>query len=155
MPRVLFLCSGNYYRSRFAEILFNDLTRKRRLDWQAESRGFRLSPANVGPISKHTIHGLQLRGIEVAEPRHPRVVEESDFASFELVIAVKEAEHRAKMQDRFPHWADRIEYWHIHDLDCAEPDEALVELQAKVTELVDRIARDQSSDELRTDSSLR
>jgi protein-tyrosine phosphatase len=140
MPSVLFLCSGNYYRSRFAEIFFNWLAPQQGLNWRAESRGFRLSPANVGPISCHAVEGLQARGIAVPEPdRFPRVVDERDFDSFDLVIAVKEAEHRSKMLERFPHWAERIEYWHIHDLDCAEPDEALVELEAKVRGLIERL----------------
>jgi protein-tyrosine phosphatase len=140
MPTVLFLCSGNYYRSRFAEILFNRLALEQGLNWQAESRGFRLSPANVGPISRHAIAGLEARGITVPTPiRFPQVVEEQDFNSFDLVVAVKEAEHRPKMLEKFPHWVDRIEYWHIHDLDCAEPDVALAELESRVRGLIERL----------------
>ena len=53
---VLFLCTGNYYRSRFAEVLFNHLARERGLRWRAESRGLDLAIGvnNVGPISPHT-----------------------------------------------------------------------------------------------------
>jgi len=35
---VLFLCTGNYYRSRFAEILFNAVAAKEGLGWRADSR---------------------------------------------------------------------------------------------------------------------
>ena len=35
---VLFLCTGNYYRSRFAEALFNSVARKMNLPWKASSR---------------------------------------------------------------------------------------------------------------------
>jgi hypothetical protein len=35
MKRVLFLCSGDYYRSRFAEIYFNWRANQRRLLWLA------------------------------------------------------------------------------------------------------------------------
>jgi protein-tyrosine phosphatase len=32
-PKImLFLCTGNYYRSRFAELLFNHLAKQRGLD---------------------------------------------------------------------------------------------------------------------------
>ena len=40
------------------------------------------------------------------------------------MIALKEAEHRALVQKRFPDWDNRIEYWHIHDIDAAHPDDA-------------------------------
>lgn len=40
MKTVLFLCTGNYYRSRFAEYLFNHLAEQQTLEWRAESLGF-------------------------------------------------------------------------------------------------------------------
>ena len=43
------------------------------------------------------------------------------------------------MLKRFPVWANRIEYWHIHDLDGAEPDVALEELEGEVRALVERL----------------
>ena len=56
---VLFLCTGNYYRSRYAEELFNDLARSAGLGWTAASRGLaveELGRWNVGPVSAHTRH---------------------------------------------------------------------------------------------------
>ena len=57
-------------------------------------RGFRLSPKNVGPISEHAIAGLQERGVPLAEPRMPQVASEADLDESQLIIALKEAEHR-------------------------------------------------------------
>ena len=42
---VLLLCTGNYYRSRFAEILFNSVVAKMGLLWRASSRGLALEGA--------------------------------------------------------------------------------------------------------------
>jgi protein-tyrosine phosphatase len=42
--KILFLCTGNFYRSRFAEELFNHLARQKRLDWVADSRGLVKNP---------------------------------------------------------------------------------------------------------------
>jgi protein-tyrosine-phosphatase len=39
---ILFLCTGNYYRSRFAEVLFNSVADKMGLPWRAASRGLAL-----------------------------------------------------------------------------------------------------------------
>lgn len=140
MRSVLFLCSGNYYRSRFAEVYFNHTADRDNLPWRAASRGFWLSPNNVGPISSHAVSGLKSRGISLAEPiRFPQVIAAADFETHDRVIAVKEAEHRAKMLERFPDWAQRIEYWHIHDLDCATPDVALVELETQVRGLIESL----------------
>jgi protein-tyrosine phosphatase len=43
------------------------------------------------------------------------------------------------MERQFPAWANRIEYWHVDDIDCATPDEALPILQSCVEALVDRL----------------
>ena len=52
--RVLFLCTGNYYRSRYAEEVFNYITKVEGLAWRAFSRGVaeRGSPENIGPMSR-------------------------------------------------------------------------------------------------------
>jgi protein-tyrosine phosphatase len=39
---ILFLCTGNYYRSRFAEELFNHHAERAGLYWVAQSRGLAL-----------------------------------------------------------------------------------------------------------------
>ena len=40
------------------------------------------------------------------------------------------------MLQSHPEWADRIEYWTVHDIDFAHPDEALPQIEAKVLELI-------------------
>ena len=140
MPTVLFLCTGNYYRSRFAEIYFNWLAAQRQSPWQADSRGLALDPNNMGPLSSHTRQILARMKIPVPEPlRMPCDVALRDFQKADLIVAVKEAEHRLLMTRRFPDWADRIEYWHVHDLDCATSDEALPQLERHVVALIERL----------------
>ena len=137
---VLFLCTGNYYRSRFAEILFNSAATAQRLPWRADSRGLQLHAENPGPISPHVVRFLELQGIRIAEPvRFPRQVLESDLLAADLVVAVKETEHRPLLARDFGAWADRVEYWDIHDVDCCSPNEALPILAARVNDLVRRL----------------
>jgi protein-tyrosine phosphatase len=141
MHTMLFLCSGNYYRSRFAEYVFNALAERDQLPWRADSRGLAVGHAgNIGPISRYAVRGLEQRGMHLnGDLRFPLQVTEQELARADLVIALKEAEHRRMLVEQFPAWADRVEYWHIHDLDCAEPEQALAQLEREVAALSSRL----------------
>lgn len=140
--RLLFLCTGNYYRSRFAEMLFNTLAAEADLDWTATSRGIAadFGVQNVGPMSVHAVEGLMVRGIFVDEQvRFPIQLEEQDLEEADLVVALKEAEHRPLLRLRFPQWPDRVEYWHVDDLDLASPGGALGKIEMGVRDLIQRL----------------
>ena len=143
MRKLLFLCTANYYRSRFAEILFNKLATEAGLDWVAFSRAVAIEQGerwNVGPISRHTREACQTRGIVIPEPiSFPRQASDEDFAHAERVVALKEAEHRPYIEQRFAGWKDRVEYWHVHDLDGAEPQDACDQIERHVSELVEEL----------------
>jgi len=147
MKRVLFLCSANYYRSRFAEHFFNWLAAQEGLAWHADSRGLAVEQwGDIGEISRYTTDALKLRGIPInGEHRRPKTLTMGDLGNSDLVVAVKEAEHRAMMMAHFPLWADQIEYWHIDDIDCAPPDEALPILEQTIRELVERLRESESA----------
>jgi protein-tyrosine phosphatase len=139
---IIFVCTANYYRSRFSEHLFNRLAEAHGLRWRATSRGLRTWMADgYGPIASFTVDRQAARGIHLnGNIRFPVPLSEADLRSADLVVAMKEAEHRAMMQDQFPAWADRIEYWHVDDIDCAPPDDALPVCEACVEALVERLA---------------
>jgi protein-tyrosine-phosphatase len=135
---VLFLCTGNYYRSRFAEIYFNHRAAGNNFPWKAVSAGLLADRdlGNVGPISSLSVEALERLGVAVPElPRWPRQVREADLHAAELTVAVKEAEHRPMLRAQFPEWEDRVRYWSVHDLDQATPEEALAQLVAAVDRL--------------------
>ncbi len=143
-PVILFLCTGNYYRSRFAELLFNRLAVERDIDWRAASRGLaiELGYLNVGPISSHTVDRLTALNIAFDEAhRMPLACTQTDFTSATRVIALNELEHRALMSARFPDWLERIEYWNVHDLDMATAEEALAKIEKLVRALVNSLAK--------------
>ncbi len=138
---VLFLCSANYYRSRFAEHLFNWLSSQRNLPWRADSRGLLVGLwEGLTEMSHFTVEALQERGIPFEPaPRNPLPLKGSDLKQAHLVVAVKEQEHRREMVTQFGSWADQVEYWHIDDLDCAVPADALPQLERQVQLLVERL----------------
>jgi protein-tyrosine phosphatase len=138
---VLFICTGNYYRSRFAEIFFNWHAERQDLLWRAESRGLELFPDNIGPMSSHAI--ARLRGLGIPFERYKRLpvaASHEDFEAAHHVVAVKETEHRPMLEWMFPTWVERVEFWEIHDLDCASPQEAIPHLEREVFKLMGRLA---------------
>ncbi|MBL6751995.1 MAG: low molecular weight phosphatase family protein [Nevskia sp.] len=144
MQRLLFLCTGNYYRSRYAEQRFNALAPAAGLRWQADSRGLDIAAGvfNVGPLSPHTIARLHRLGLAPdAPPRFPLQALEADFAQADLVVALKEREHRPMLAARFRPWVERVEYWHVDDVDQAHPDDALALIDAQLERLILRLAR--------------
>lgn len=116
---LLFLCTGNYYRSRFAEIYFNSIAVKMGLPWQAASRGLALErgSGNVGPISKSVIKALDALGVRalVDISRMPCQVNADDFSKADFIVALKETEHLPLLQERFPTCVDKVEFWSVDD----------------------------------------
>src|SRR5205809_6946800 len=114
---ILFLCTGNYYRSRFAEILFNSVAGKMGLPWQAASRGLALERGvnNVGPMAVEAITALEALGVRTSDAltRLPMQVTINDLEGADRVIALKHAEHLPLLQERFPVWVEKVDFWHV------------------------------------------
>ena len=145
MKHVLFVCTGNYYRSRFAEHLFNAVAEARGLPWRAVSRGTDIYDAgsgNVGPISAVARDALQARSV-VLEPdlRMPLPLTAEDLAAADLVVAVCEAEHRPHLERAFPAAAASVEYWGVEDLGITPAEDALAALERHVAALLDRLSQ--------------
>jgi protein-tyrosine phosphatase len=141
--RLLFLCTGNYYRSRFAELLFNAIAPAHGLPWQAFSRGVALEMGakNVGPMSPLALHTLHTLGItSVGADRYPLQVQEDDLQLAAIIIALQEAEHRPYLRERYPTWVDRIEYWHVRDGVPTSAYNPLQEISREVQQLILRLS---------------
>ena len=139
--RLLFLCTGNYYRSRFAEIYFNHLARKRGLNWRAYSRGLKHAwSGNPGPMAPSAAIRLLGKGIfSWRFLRFPIRAVENDFDQADQVVALKESEHRIFMIDHFDRWADTIQYWEIHDVDVDPPSKTLPILENRLEEYAQKL----------------
>ena len=137
--RILFLCTGNYYRSRLAEELFNRRAGYAAPGWRASSRALAIERGaeNVGPISEFTVSALAEVDIILAPPiRFPIACTVQDLERADLVIAMKESEHRPLMRRKFSAWEERVTYWNVHDLDVADFAETTKLIGVLVDELI-------------------
>ena len=104
---ILFLCTGNYYRSRFAEELFNHRAAHLGINWQAQSRALAIERGrnNVGSLSPLVLWGLMTRGLSAkGTNRAPQQCTILDLESADFIVALNEIEHRPLMSERFPDW---------------------------------------------------
>jgi len=149
MPEILFLCTGNYYRSRFAEALFNQEAAARGLPWTARSRGLAIHLAPPDDLSPVTRAELQRRGIPLTRTgARPVQVTEADFPRAARVVALQRTEHRPFMLRLHPTWARRIVYWQVGDLDTVAAEEGLAEIARQVLALLDELAGSGAADRI-------
>jgi protein-tyrosine phosphatase len=137
--QVLFLCTGNYYRSRYAEELFNHRAKLESLQWRAFSRGVAKQgfPSNVGPMSRFALEALQAkRVVPERAANYPQPCSLADFDQAGLIIALKEAEHRPYIEQRFPEVAGRVTYWYVDDIALVDPSIALAMIDRHIDELI-------------------
>lgn len=121
--KALFICTGNYYRSRLAEILFNHYSKAWRYPFFAESRGLVEVTGRMG-LAPEVENFLKQRDIPLlpSQERDPIIVSIDDLASSGIIVALCEDEHRPLLAERYPRVLKileeehRIRYWHVDDV---------------------------------------
>ena len=142
IPELLFICTGNYYRSRFAEAIFNHRARESNLGWTAFSRGLEIHRAPNDAISLHTKEALELRSIALEHSGTEKVqLDAADLSRARRIVALQEEEHMPMVARDFPGWLEKVEFWDVPDMPFMEPEEALSRIERYVGELVHEIAR--------------
>lgn len=140
--RVLFICTGNYYRSRFAEAVFNHHAESGSCGWRALSRGLATHMAE-GDLSPYSARALEERGIELRHTGPTRVsLCEEDLHGADLIVALDETEHRPMVSTRFPQWEDRFRFWAVADAPLTAPEDALPAIERLVLELLRELERE-------------
>lgn len=140
---ILFICTGNYYRSRFAEALFNffrDQAPSGRIkDWHAISRGLDLAAltteqkmSDVSPITAQELTRLQIP-LSYA-PGKPTALAIQDLEESSYVVLMNQSEHEPLLKHQFP----QADFSKIHDL--AIPDSKHLETPAALSLIKNRVA---------------
>lgn len=132
-PHLLFLCTGNYYRSRFAEYYFNFLTNDQ---FQVDSKGFYAwKKSNEGMISPYTLDYCAELDVPVRKIKFPDQVETYHLEQAERIIIMDKKEHKPMMESLFPDFSERVTYWNIEDIQFQSAASQLPHLKELVEEL--------------------
>lgn len=121
--RIIFVCTGNYYRSRLAEILFNDYALKAALRWDAESKGL-FDRASVKGLSPDAARFLESKGFDSVQQfaREPERLRVEDLEHSQLLIILNKSEHEPIMKVKFGRVptmlekSGRLRYWNVYDV---------------------------------------
>jgi len=122
MQKVLFICTGNWYRSRLSEVLFNYYAMLGKIEWRADSRG--MTETSIRGISPDAMACLEKRGLHtyLDEPRDPEAIKVSDLEENDLIIALCRDEHEGMMRERFgqiPKFMEnqgKLRFWNVFDV---------------------------------------
>ena len=114
--RILFLCTGNAYRSPLAEALL----KKMRPDLMVDSAGLHVAI----PIPKEVRDYLELRNAKGYLKDFPESIEEKNLRSYDLIVAM-ERRHKLAVLKKHPELEQRIILWNIRDPYFEEPEETV------------------------------
>jgi protein-tyrosine phosphatase len=151
MRTVLFLCTGNYFRSRFSEFWFNHQIAL--LDYgedlRAGSAGLRVTSGNgngngngnIGAMAVEAQIALQQRGVAIdpTQLAMPRQVSRDDVEHSDVVVAVDAEAHRPMVQELFPDLEAKIRFWSVKDLGEDEGTDPISLQQHQVDHLINAL----------------
>jgi len=131
--KILFICTGNSYRSPVAEALL----KKVRGDLEVESAG--TQPA--GMIAPNAKKFLERENALEKLKRRPEGIGQKNVEEYDLIVAMKQ-NHKNEILRLYPRTEDRIEVWDIDDpiyLPYGSDEEVFEEIKRKVMELAESI----------------
>jgi len=133
--KILFVCTGNSFRSPIAEALL----KKHRSDLEVESAGTK----TAGIIASNAKELLERENALKNLKRTPEGLEQKNLEEYDLIVAMKE-DHKNEILRRYPQMKDRIQVWNIDDpinMPHGSDKKVFDEIKKKVSELAQSIQK--------------
>jgi len=133
---VLFICSGNFYRSRYAEAVFNHLAPNALPSWSAVSRGFKphLATEDLSYLARERLQEKDIPLHHTAEK--PCKLSREDLEDATVIVSLLESQHRPLMKAHFPEFEEVSLYWEVYDIEDRPAEISLSLIDENVTRLI-------------------
>jgi protein-tyrosine phosphatase len=132
MFQVLFVCTGNYYRSKFADIYFNHISNLNK-NSKAISRGINIDlKNNIGNISGFAFNYLTELDINIPNVERAKSLVLKDVEQSDLIVGLDYDEHYKFLTSNFPFASNKMMFWKIPDLYKDDAKIALSKLKRKI-----------------------
>jgi protein-tyrosine-phosphatase len=129
--KVLFICSGNAYRSPLAEALL----KKMRPDLQVDSAGTNAETM----ISREARRYSAKQNARQYLKKTPESLETKQLDDYDLIIAMEQI-HKNIILAKYPECRDKITVWNIEDLGF-RPYEYVEEINKQIEEKIWKLAK--------------
>jgi protein-tyrosine phosphatase len=138
---VLFICTGNYYRSRFAQAAFNEQSGGKK--WTAISRGLDAQKPRSKPVSPLVVEELDRRHIDQSRVAGtPTQVSRGDLDAADVIVLLDGSEHQPMLHGLFPDFpATKVRAWSVADAPKTAPPDAFAEIWKQTEALVKELGK--------------
>ncbi len=129
--KILFVCTGNAYRSPYAEALLKKL----RPDLDVDSAGLHVAI----PIARETKNYLKRVNAEQYLKSYPESLDEKNLRDYDVIVAMQHR-HKSAVLRKCPECETRIVVWNIED-PYYEEHEATERIYSNIRTKVEELAK--------------
>ena len=141
MTKVLFVCTANIHRSRFAEEVFNYLSEKNKKSSSAFSAGLRVGDYNFRKIYYPALDNLEKFNILPKRADELSVhINNIDLNQYDRLICMDKNEHKPMIQSDPYLSTFKFEYWDITDMPKVDSNISLPKCYKQVESLWNQVS---------------
>ena len=136
MKKILFVCTANIFRSRFAEEVFNSLATDSSSSLIAFSAGMKVGEFTTRKIYYPALEQLKRYNIKpIRENELSTHIDDLNLDEYDRIICMDEPEHKPMVEENTNLKGRDVEYWNIVDIPEEDSRVSLPMCYEKVNEL--------------------